>query len=98
VVGAADLKAVTPVNELVKFADDTYNVIPAANDSSRQTELNHVAEWARKNNLKTNPVKFTEIVFVHNRKKKGSPATTTTWQSDYHKNTWNDLYEKSFCR
>ena len=69
-VGAADLKAVTPGNELVKFADDTYIVIPAANDSSRQTELNHVAEWARKNNLKTNPAKFAEIVFLDNRKKK----------------------------
>ena len=73
VVGAADLKAVTPAvygNELVKFADDTYIVIPAANDSSRQTEVNHVVEWARKNNLKTNPAKFAEIVFVDNRKKK----------------------------
>jgi len=34
VVGAADLRAVTPGNELVKFADDTYIVIPATNDSS----------------------------------------------------------------
>jgi len=71
VVGAADLKAVTPGNELVKFADDTYIVIPAANDSSRQTDVvSHVTEWARKNNRKTNPTKFTEIVFVDNRKKK----------------------------
>jgi len=70
VVGAADLKAVTPGNLLVKYADDTYIVIPAVNDSSRQAELQNVAQWARDNNHKTNPAKFAEIVFVDNRKKK----------------------------
>ena len=43
VVGAADLKAVTPGNPLVKYADDTYIVIPAVNDSSRQAELQNIA-------------------------------------------------------
>ena len=45
VVGAADLKAVTPGNLLVKFADDTHIVIPAVNCSSRQVELQNVAQW-----------------------------------------------------
>lgn len=70
VVGAADLRAVVPGNELVKFADDTYIVIPAANDTSRQAELNNVEEWALENNLKVNSAKFAEIVFVDSRKKK----------------------------
>jgi len=37
VVGAADLKAVTPGNKLVKFADETYIVISAANDRQPTT-------------------------------------------------------------
>jgi hypothetical protein len=35
VVNAGDLKAVTPGNSLVKFADDTYIVIPGSNVDSR---------------------------------------------------------------
>jgi len=79
VVGAADLKAVTPGNLLVKYADDTYIVIPAVNDSSRQAELQNIAQWARDNNLKTNPAKFAEIVFVdHRKKKKAHPPPPLT--------------------
>jgi len=79
VVGAADLKAVTPGNLLVKYADDTYIVIPAVNDSSRQAELQNIAQWARDNNRKTNPAKFAEIVFVdHRKKKKAHPPPPLT--------------------
>jgi len=35
VVSASDLRAVTPGNELCKYADDTYVIIPAANEHSR---------------------------------------------------------------
>jgi len=35
VVNTADLKAVTPGNRMIKFADDTYIVTPAANTNSR---------------------------------------------------------------
>ena len=45
-----------------------YIVIPAVNYSSRQVGHQNVAQWARDNNLKTNPAKFAEIVFVDNRK------------------------------
>jgi hypothetical protein len=68
VVMAADLRPVTPGNEMNKFADDTYIVIPAANIDSRQAELRHVEEWATANNLKINPSKYAEIVFVDKRR------------------------------
>ena len=41
-VNASDLKAVTPGNQLCKFTDDTYLVIPASNVDSRATEIDNV--------------------------------------------------------
>jgi len=54
VVNATDLSAVTPGNELVKYADNTYIVVPASNIHTRQEEINSVEHWARTNNLKVN--------------------------------------------
>ena len=34
-------------NEIVKFADDTYLVIPADNNHTREEELQQVQEWAK---------------------------------------------------
>ena len=51
-----------------KYADDTYIVIPARNAHSREAELDHVAEWALRNNLKLNRVKSTEVIFVDHRR------------------------------
>ena len=64
VINAADLRAVTAGNSLIKFADDTYLVIPASNSTSRQAEMKNVTEWAQANNQKLNCSKSTEIVFV----------------------------------
>ena len=47
---------------------DTYIVIPARNAHSREAELDHVAEWALRNNLKLNRVKSTEVIFVDHRR------------------------------
>ena len=69
VVNASDLSAATSGNELVKFADDTYIVVPASNIHTRQAEINRVEQWARTNNLKINPSKYAEIVFCDNRRK-----------------------------
>jgi len=68
VVNTGDLQAVTPGNLLIRFADDTYIIIPAANANSRQSELDNVELWSLANNLKVNPAKCTEI-FVNNRRK-----------------------------
>jgi len=54
----------------VKFADDTYVVIPASNIHTRlQAEISNVEQWAKTNNLKVNPSKYAEIVFRDNRRK-----------------------------
>jgi len=36
----------------IKFADDTYLVISAANNSTRAAEIDNTAAWATENNLK----------------------------------------------
>ena len=68
-VNAADLKPFTPGNEMDKFADDSYIIIPAVNSSSRLAEIKHAETWAYENNLKVNPAKYMEIIFVDKRRK-----------------------------
>jgi hypothetical protein len=70
VANASDLKAVTPGNQLVKFADDTYLVIPASNVDSRSAEVDNIETWARTNNLTLNRTKSKEIVFVDTKRKR----------------------------
>jgi len=48
VVTAGDLRTMDPVDQLVKFADDTYIVIPASNYHSRAAELRNIESWAKK--------------------------------------------------
>ena len=47
VVSAADLHTVTPGNSLVKYADDTYLVIPALNVDTRDIEIANVDTWSQ---------------------------------------------------
>ena len=44
-----------------------YQIEWQVNSSSRQSEIRHVEEWARRNNLKVNPAKYQEIIFVDKR-------------------------------
>ena len=60
VINASDLNVVDSVNKLVKFADDTYLVIPASNVDSRTAELDNVETWALRNNLTLNRGMATE--------------------------------------
>jgi len=64
-VTAADLRPVHREwdNKVVKFADDTYVIVPAENDKTCATELSHVKDWAERNNLRLNCAKTNEIVF-----------------------------------
>jgi len=64
VVNAADLQAVTLGNIMVKYADDTYLVIPASNIDSREREISNIEAWSRINNLTLNQSKSAEIVFT----------------------------------
>jgi hypothetical protein len=68
VVAAADLHAVTPGNEMCKYADDTYLIIPASNAGSISCEMENVAAWSRSNNLNINLKKTTEIIFYDRRR------------------------------
>src|SRR5664279_3062471 len=70
VVNAGDLKAVTPGNLLIKFADDTYLIVPANNVNSRIDEIANIGTWAQTNNLTLNRAKSAEIVFVDNKRKR----------------------------
>ena len=54
VVIASDLLPVHAGNLLVKFADDTYVIVPAANSDTSTGELKRVQVWAEENNLKLN--------------------------------------------
>ena len=49
---------------IVKFADDTYLIIPAANSSISEQELDHIQSWATDNNLQLNSTKSKEIGLV----------------------------------
>ena len=77
-INASDVSTVTPGNLMYKYADDTYLVIPTSNAQSRKTEVNHVAEWARKNNLKLNRVKSVEVIF-NDRKRKQQIKIYRRW-------------------
>jgi len=52
-----DLQAVTPINELIKFADDTYLVISASNVDTRSAEIDNIETRAQENNLTLNRTK-----------------------------------------
>ena len=71
VVTASDLHPVTPDNSMVKFADDTYLIVPAANVQSCADEIAQVESWAAGNNLTLNRIKSVEIVFVSPWSKRG---------------------------
>jgi hypothetical protein len=70
VVNAGDLGPMTTGNHLVKFADDTYLIVPASNVDSRSAELNNIEAWAQKNNLALNRSKSKETLFTDPRRKR----------------------------
>jgi len=73
VVNGYDLHTVSDRNDLIKYADDTYLIIPVVNVEKRPTELSHITEWAKRNNLKLNLAKTHEIIFVDRKLKQKLP-------------------------
>jgi len=61
-VNAADLRPLQADN-IIKFADDTYLIVPAVNSSYCCYELSNIQNWATANNLKLNCQKSKEIIF-----------------------------------
>jgi len=69
VVNGSDLHSIFDGNDLLKYADDTYLIIPAVNVKTRTTELSHISEWTKHNNLKLNLAKTHEIIFADRKRK-----------------------------
>ena len=65
-VTAADLSPLYAENRLIKYADDTYLIVPACNANTSYDELEHIRKWATKNNLTLNRAKTKEILFRAN--------------------------------
>jgi len=63
VVTASDMRAQNNGNVIIKYADDTYLVVPAANSHTCADELLHIQAWASDNNLRLNTAKSREIIF-----------------------------------
>ena len=67
VITAANLQPGHTGNVIIKYANDTYLVVPAANDDTCDEELKHIQVWADDNNLRMNVVKSKEIIFKPRR-------------------------------
>jgi len=70
VVNAANLRTVIQSNKLVKFADDTYLIIPASIADSRSIELKNVETWASASNLTLNNGKTKKIIVVDRKRRR----------------------------
>ena len=53
-VSASDLHPLTSGNQMMKYADDSYLIIPASNAKSATHEIENVANWSSENNLTLN--------------------------------------------
>ena len=64
IINASSLKPVHPLNKMIKFADDTYLVIPSSNSNSLQ--LDSLSEWAKLSNLSLNLKKSYKLIINNN--------------------------------
>ena len=62
IIYASDLKATTPGNIILKYADDSYLFVPSRNSGTITLEMNHIATWALNNGLKLNSAKTQELL------------------------------------
>ena len=75
IVTPSDLQPMDDGNEIVKFADDTYVIVPAVNSDTSTNELINVRTSAEEHNLKLNCSKSKKIVFS-SRGARGKPAAS----------------------
>ena len=57
------LKPLSVSNSILKYADDTYLLVPQHSSVTLQTEFSHILDWSSNNKLKLNTLKTKEIVF-----------------------------------
>ena len=59
IITSSDLATIHPDNSMIKYADDTYLIIPASGVNTRAAEINNITNWATVNNLTVNMAKMT---------------------------------------
>jgi len=64
IVTASDIQPVYAGNVIIKFAGDTYIIVPAVNSNTATSEISQVQSWAEENNLMLNCEKSKEIIFT----------------------------------
>ena len=69
VLNTSDLRPLYAENDMNKYADDTYLIVPSSNSHTVARELEHVTEWAVENNLKLNCSKSVELIIHKPRTK-----------------------------
>lgn len=69
IIMKSDLHAVSCINVIIKFADDTTLLVPENTDVGLDVEFRHVRQWAESNRLTLNTAKTKEIVFRRPRVK-----------------------------
>ena len=62
-VMAADLCPIDKRNRMIKFADDTYLILPEKCTTTSEDELQHIQDWAQGCNLTLNRKKTKEVIF-----------------------------------
>jgi len=67
IVMKSDLHALSKLNDLFKYADDTTLLVPEHTDTNISVEFSHVKAWASTNHLTLNLLKTKEIVFKRPR-------------------------------
>ena len=69
VLTASDLRALSLLIFLNKYADDCYLIVPPDQASCISSELKHIEKWAQDNNLKLNVLKTKEMIVRRPRTK-----------------------------
>jgi len=64
IVNASDLHPICPLNIMLKYADDTYLIVPSVNSHLIHSEIQHIGLWGESNNLKLNVSKLAEVIFT----------------------------------
>ena len=64
IVTASDIQPVYAGNVIIKFAGDTYIIVPAVNSNTATSEISQVQSWAEENNLMLNCEKSKDIIFT----------------------------------
>ena len=63
IIYAKDLKPISSVNVILKYADDTTLLVPQNSPTTLEVEFSNIRQWSSTNKLKLNTIKTKEIVF-----------------------------------